>query len=475
LFTDFCEQNVFFAQESASSAGRLMKLSEIARTLREIRVVPVKTLGQNFLHDQNLARWMVEQAGISAGDFVLEIGPGLGAITEPALALGAKVLAIEKDRRLADFLRTRFAGRPCEIVHGDALDFEVRRLFSVGPVKLIGNLPYNIATQLLFQHLEYPTPIQVSVLMLQKEVAARLSAAPGSKDYGILTLVVQLQCRVEYLRTIPASVFLPSPEVDSAFVRLRPRSPNELPDHDRSLLLSLVRRGFSQRRKQLGKLLKEQVTDWPPTASEIGASVTARAEELSLEQWIALANSIQPPTGRRAGTDPAEQFAVVDEMDRVIGSARRSEVHGNNLRHRAVHIFIFNPAGELLLQKRSRWKDRDPNLWDSSAAGHVGAGEEYDAAAARELREELGASADLTRIVQLPASEKTGREYIWLYRGEHAGPFVPAGAEIDTVQFFAPEAIARWVEQRPEDFAAGFLECWRAFRLKSEPPNELRP
>jgi 16S rRNA (adenine1518-N6/adenine1519-N6)-dimethyltransferase len=222
-------------------------------------------------------------------------------------------------------------------------------------------------------------------------------------------------------------------------------------------------------------LLKEQVTDWPPTASEIGASVTARAEELSLEQWIALANSIQPPTGRRAGTDPAEQFAVVDEMDRVIGSARRSEVHGNNLRHRAVHIFIFNPAGELLLQKRSRWKDRDPNLWDSSAAGHVGAGEEYDAAAARELREELGASADLTRIVQLPASEKTGREYIWLYRGEHAGPFVPAGAEIDTVQFFAPEAIARWVEQRPEDFAAGFLECWRAFRLKSEPPNELRP
>jgi 16S rRNA (adenine1518-N6/adenine1519-N6)-dimethyltransferase len=448
-----------------------MKLSEIASTLREIRVVPVKTLGQNFLHDQNLARWMVEQAGISAADVVLEIGPGLGAITEPALASGANVLAIEKDRRLADFLRTRFAGRRCEIIDGDALDFEVRRLFPVRPVKLLGNLPYNVATQLLLQYFEYPTPIELAVLMLQKEVAARLSAAPRSKDYGILTLVVQLQCRVEYLRTIPASVFLPPPEVDSAFVRLRPRLPNELPDHDRNLLLSLVRRGFSQRRKQLGKLLKEQLTDWPSIAHGIGASVTARAEELSLEQWIALANLIQPTKARTAGTDPDEQFAVVDEMDRVIGSARRSEVHGNNLRHRAVHIFIFNPAGELLLQKRSRWKDRDPNLWDSSAAGHVGAGEDYDETAARELHEELEISAALTRVAQLPASAKTGEEFIWLYRGEHAGPFAPRAAEIDAVHFFAPEAIARWVDDRPEDFAPGFIECWRIFRLKNEPTS----
>ena len=185
---------------------------------------------------------------------------------------------------------------------------------------------------------------------------------------------------------------------------------------------------------------------------------------------------IQPAPPRTAGTDPEEEFAVVDEMDRVIGSAPRSEVHGNNLRHRAVHVFLFNRAGELLLQKRSHWKDRHPNLWDSSAAGHVGAGEEYDNTAARELQEELGVSADLTRVAQLPASAETGEEFIWLYRGEHEGPFAPARAEIDAVQFFAPEAVARWIEQRPDDFAPGCLEIWRVIvpnrsRLTTIPPN----
>ncbi len=155
-----------------------MKLSEIGNTLREICVVPVKTLGQNFLHDQNLARWMVQEAGISTTDFVVEIGPGLGAITEPVLATGAKLLAIEKDGRLADFLRRRFADPRFEIVHGDALEFDVGRLFPVGPVKLLGNLPYYVSTQLLLHYLEQPTPITVAVLMLQKEVAARLWASP---------------------------------------------------------------------------------------------------------------------------------------------------------------------------------------------------------------------------------------------------------------------------------------------------------
>ncbi len=394
---------------------------------------------------------------------VLEIGPGLGAITEPALESGAQLLAIEKDGRLADFLRARFAGRALQVVHGDALAYDVSQLFPRAPVKLLGNLPYNISTQLLLHYILSPTPITLAVLMLQKEVALRLSALPRSKDYGILTLILQSQCQVEYLRTIPASVFVPEPEVESAFVRLRPRAPNELFDYDRDLFVALVRRGFSQRRKQLGKLLREYLPDWPRAAVEVGASMTARAEELSLEQWIALANFVQPPSLRLAATDPAEEFAVVDENDRVIGTAPRGEVHGNNLRHRAVHLLIFNRVGELLLQKRSPWKDRHPNVWDSSAAGHVGAGEEYDAAAKRELKEELGIVADLTRVAQLTASERTGQEFIWLYQGEHEGPFAPARAEIDLVHFFAPETVAEWVGRRPGDFAPGFLECWRAF------------
>lgn len=444
-----------------------MKLSEIGHTLREIRVAPVKTLGQNFLHDQNLARWMVEQAEISPDDLVLEIGPGLGAITGPALETGAPVLAIEKDGRLAGFLRSHFAERALQVIHGDALEFEVPQLFPRAPVKLLGNLPYYVSTQLLLHYLQQPSPITIAVLMLQKEVATRLSAAPRSKDYGILTLIVQSQCQVEYLRTVPASVFVPQPEVDSAFVRLRPRLPNELPEFNHDLFAGLVRRGFSQRRKQLGKLLKEQLPDWPRTAAEVGASATTRAEELSLEQWIALTNLAPQPSLRLAGTDPAEEFTVVDENDRVIGAAPRGEVHGNNLRHRAVHLFIFNRAGQLLLQKRSRWKDRHPNVWDSSAAGHVEAGEEYNRTAERELAEELGVATALTPLARLPASEKTGQEFIRLYRGEHEGPFRPAGAEIDLVHFFAPETIAEWIARRPNDFAPGFLECWSAYRSAS--------
>jgi len=228
------------------------------------------------------------------------------------------------------------------------------------------------------------------------------------------------------------------------------------------LFVALVRRGFSQRRKQLGKLLREKLTDWPRAATEIGVTVQARAEELSLAQWIALTNFVQPAGPKSAGTDPLEQFAVVDKMDHVIGAAPRGEVHGNNLRHRAVHIFIFNRAGELLLQKRSRWKDRHPGLWDSSAAGHVNAVEEYDATATRELSEELGVTTELKRVAKLGASVQTGQEFIWLYRGEHEGPFVPARAEIDSVQFFPLDAVAPWIESRPGDFAPGFIECWRA-------------
>ena len=441
-----------------------MKLSQIGSLLREIRVAPVKSLGQNFLHDQNLARWIAQQAELSRDDFVLEIGPGLGALTGPALVAGAKVLAIEKDRRLVDFLREHFARQRLEVIHGDALEFEVKRLFADGPIKLLGNLPYYISTELLLRFLEEPTPIMLALLMLQKEVAARLSAPPRSKDYGIIALVLQSQYRVQYLRTVPATVFLPQPEVDSAFVRLTPRAQGELPDHDRELFLALIRRGFSQRRKQVGKLLREYVSDWSRAANAIGAGLQARAEELSLEQWIALTNFIRPLGSDHAGTDLAEEFAVVDENDRVIGTAPRREVHGNNLRYRAVHIFLFNRAGELLLQKRSRWKDRHPELWDSSVAGHVGAGEEYDATAARELREELGVTTELKRVAKLPASEQTGQEFIWLYRGEHEGPFAPPRGEIEAVQFFAVKDVARWIARRPDDFAPGFLACWRCAR-----------
>ncbi|MFL6583601.1 MAG: 16S rRNA (adenine(1518)-N(6)/adenine(1519)-N(6))-dimethyltransferase RsmA [Chthoniobacterales bacterium] len=439
-----------------------MKLSEIDRTLREIRVSPVKSLGQNFLHDQNLARLIVERAGVAKDDFVVEIGPGLGALTAVALESGARVLAIEKDARLAAFLGERFRGSALEVIHADALEFDLRPLFAERNVKLIANLPYYVSSQLVLKFTAYPSPISLWLLMLQKEMARRISAQPRSADYGALTLLIQLHCRVEYLRTVPAAVFVPQPEVDSALVRITPRRAGELPAHHPDAFRQLVRTGFSQRRKQLQKLLRDRVPDWEQVAARCRFDPKARAEELSLGQWIELSNltTVQPADGHESG--PEELFAVVDEKDRETGAAPRREVHANNLLHRAVHILIFNRHGEIFLQKRSPWKDRHPLLWDSSAAGHVAAGEKYGDAARRELLEELGVEAELEQVAKLPASEQTGQEFICIYRGTHEGPFELAAREIEFGDFFAVNVVSAWIDARPYDFAPGFLECWRA-------------
>jgi len=441
-----------------------MKLSEIDATLRKIRVAPVKTLGQNFLHDRNLARWIVERAELTPEDYVVEIGPGLGALTEFILEAGAHVLAIEKDQRLAHFLRERFVSDRLEILHGDALDFDIRHLFTKPRVKLLGNLPYYVSSQLLLKFTKYPSPISLWLLMLQKELARRLSATPGTSDYGALTLVMQLRHRVDYLRTVPKTVFIPQPDVDSAFVRISKRAPDELPNYNPESVLDLIRRGFSQRRKQLRNLLREQFPDWDEASRAVGFDPKTRAEELGLEQWIALSNISGSDHPWTSNETAAERFAVVDDQDRLLGEATRGEVHGNNLLHRAVHIFVFNHSGELFLQKRSAWKDRHPCLWDSSAAGHVGAGETYENAASREVEEELGVTMALNAVTKLPASEKTGQEFIWLYRAVHDGPFRLARSEIDHGEYFPTEIVSAWVQARQGDFAPGFLECWQAFR-----------
>jgi 16S rRNA (adenine1518-N6/adenine1519-N6)-dimethyltransferase len=443
-----------------------MKLSEISVTLRDIRVSPVRSLGQNFLHDQNLARHIVEQADLTDEDYILEIGPGLGALTECALAKGTHVLAIEKDARLAKFLREKFRSHKLEVLHADALRFDVRLLFEQRRVKLLGSLPYYISSQLLMKFVAYPSPISLWLFVLQKEMARRLSAGPSTSDYGALTLLVQLHHRVDYLRTIGASVFLPRPEVDSALVRITPRDPEELPACDDDLFAALVRRGFSQRRKQLGKLLRPEVADWEQTAEALGLDRKARAETLSLQQWIAVTNQVRPLEIPKRRTNDTERFPVVDKNDQLLGEACRAEVHGNNLRHRAVHILIFNDASEVYLQKRSRWKDRHPLRWDSSAAGHVSAGEEYDQAAQRELQEELGINVPLEKLLKLDASARTGQEFIYLYHGLLRGDPKPNRSEIEAGIFCSPAIVDGWVKARPQDFAPGFIECWGAYRGK---------
>jgi len=158
-----------------------------------------------------------------------------------------------------------------------------------------------------------------------------------------------------------------------------------------------------------------------------------------------------------------EIFDVVNERDDVIGQRPRREVHEQRLLHRAVHVLVFNSRGQLFLQKRSLKKDCFPGAWDSSASGHLDAGESYDACAVRELREELGLelAVPLKRLFKIDGCPETGYEFVWVYRCEAEGPFALHPEEIERGGWFAPVEISRWIAERPGDFASGFVLIWR--------------
>jgi isopentenyldiphosphate isomerase len=161
-----------------------------------------------------------------------------------------------------------------------------------------------------------------------------------------------------------------------------------------------------------------------------------------------------------------EIFDVVNERDEVMGQQPREAVHRLGLMHRAVHILVFNAAGQVFLQKRSMKKDRQPGLWDSSASGHVEAGEDYDACAVRELREEIGLQLAATpqRLFKLAASARTDQEHVWLYRSEAEGPFRLDPEEIERGGWFAPAEVTQWMGKQPEEFAGAFRLIWKRMR-----------
>jgi 16S rRNA (adenine1518-N6/adenine1519-N6)-dimethyltransferase len=437
-----------------------MKLSTIAATLAELGAKPTQSLGQNFLHDQNLARWIVEQVDIQPDEPWVEVGPGLGALTEFALERSQNGVLLEKDDRLIAWLKEHYA--QLQVVHGDALAFDKRELFSRGPVKLFGNLPYYVSSQLLFQFAEEPSPVSRFVFTLQRELAERLCAGPWTKEYGALTLLLGRRWQANLLRILPAHLFTPVPKVDSAVVSLTPRPDDEVPECDGALFTKLVKAGFAQRRKQLRKNLR--LENWSEIISAMGIPETSRAEELSLAQWVTLTNLVSGSKGNHAENAQdvnGEMFDVVDESNQVIDQRPRGEVHAKRLRHRAVHIFVFNKRGEIFLQKRSRWKDKQPRKWDSSAAGHVNAGDTYEITAPRELEEELGIQAPVELVGEIDACHNTGMEFVKIYRARHNGPFRLPPAEIESGGFFTIAQVAHWIATRPQDFAKGFMECWR--------------
>ena len=433
-----------------------MTLTEIQRALTNLQASPTRTLGQNFLHDQNLAQRIVELLEIQPGDHIVEIGPGLGALTCYLQRPDIRLTLIEKDDRLIDHLRQTFESGTTHVFHADALEFDLRKLWGQGPVKVIGNLPYYISTPLIAKYASSLSPASKLVLTLQLELAERLGAKSGKKEYGAMTVCVGRRWDVSLERKLPASVFYPRPKVDSAVITLQRREREDVSALNESRFESLVRRGFSERRKQLRKMLPELKPEWDALSSKLEVTATVRAEELSLKKWELLAGLTSPAHAQH----PEELFDVVDEQDIVLRAERREVVHVNNLRHRAVHMLLFNSAGELFLQKRSMWKDRNPGLWDSSAAGHVDSGENYLQAARRELQEELGiAPPELVNFGRLTPSPTTGWEFIELYRGSHEGPFQPAPMEIETGAFFEMEHIVTWAKNTPTDFSPVFLKC----------------
>ena len=440
---------------------------EIRQYLDDAGVLPSKQLGQNFLIDPNMARWIVEQLDCQPGDAVVEVGPGTGALSEHLLGKVRKLILIEFDARLAAALQRRFADRPdVEIHHADAARFDRRFLFRHRPLRFLGNLPYSSGGAILRNLLGSPQPFEKAVIMLQKEVIERLAAGPGDEGYGLLSLRIQADWQVQPLRKVPPDAFHPKPSIDSMVAVLTPRTTG-LPPFDRRKFDEILRRGFAQRRKQLGKQLPAQ-PPWPQVAQNLGLTPTARAEELDLAQWVRLARAYDEHPLKDNPQQPCERFDVVDEADQVIGQASRAEVHAAGLRHRAVHVFVFHPRGDLLLQKRSHLKDNHPGVWDSSVSGHLDQGEDYPAAARRELAEEMGIThAEPIEFGRIDACEATGMEHVRTYRITYDGPLRFPCAEIEAAMWFPQAEIAAWTQSRPQDFAPGFLECWKRHLLQS--------
>ena len=329
-----------------------MKLSDMRHLLGAGDIRLTKSLGQNFLHDGNQLRRIIAAAELTQTDMVLEIGPGLGPLTERLLGEAGEVLAIEKDLRLVEFLRQRFAdslnssnqesdisarilserpltpphtpsdgervsdgrvrggSRPTSLkpsasparnpvlrlIHADALEFLRDGPRDWRDWKLVANLPYSVASPILVELAQAVRPPERMVVTVQLEVAQRLTAGAGSRDYGVLTLLIQLRYEPRADFKIPASCFFPAPKVDSVCLTLLRRPEPLLNRAEAATFTRIVKRSFSQRRKMMLKLLKE---DWPAEAlqsayAEAGLPDSIRAESVTLGQFVTLSRRLAP-------------------------------------------------------------------------------------------------------------------------------------------------------------------------------------
>jgi 16S rRNA (adenine1518-N6/adenine1519-N6)-dimethyltransferase len=248
-----------------------------------------KRFGQHFLIDADVIERIVAAVAPAEGECIVEIGPGQAAITEPLAALASELHAIEFDRDLAATLRNRFADNTNVTIHeADVLDFDFASLGSA--LRIVGNLPYNISTPVLFHLLEYVDHLRDAHFMLQKEVVDRMAAEPGGRDFGRLTVMLGWQLETVHLFDVPPSAFSPPPKVMSSVVRLRPHPPGTYEVADPAVLASIVKAAFSKRRKTLRNALKGAVELADIEAA--GLEPALRPEQVGIPGWIRLANQL---------------------------------------------------------------------------------------------------------------------------------------------------------------------------------------
>ena len=248
-----------------------------------------RRFSQNFLHDAHYIERIVGAIDPRPADRIVEIGPGLGALTAPLIERAAAIAAVEIDRDLAARLRRRFTAEQLALVEGDALTLDWPALAAADPrpLRIVGNLPYHISTPLLFALLPIAAGVRDQHFMLQKEVVDRMVAAPGGRDYGRLSVMLQFRYRVMRLFIVPAGAFSPTPQVSSAIVRLLPRPAGELPAVDVDAFARVVGAAFGQRRKTLRNALAEVLDE--ASIRACGVDPGARAETLPVAAFVALA------------------------------------------------------------------------------------------------------------------------------------------------------------------------------------------
>lgn len=284
----------------------LLGATEIRKLADELALIPSKGLGQNFVHDSNICEKIVRLADIGADDLVIEVGPGLGSLSLSIVKKGAKLIAIEIDKRLADRLPKTLIEHGVDqesftVIAKDAMEIERAELTTLGgesrPLKLVANLPYNVSVPVLLHFLEMEI-FSDALVMVQSEVAQRLAAPPGSKEYGVPSAKVAWYADARLSDSIPRTVFWPIPRIDSSLLRLTMHQPLENETLRRSTF-AIIDAAFNQRRKMLrsslSPMLKELVPDSSPerVLESSGIDPTSRAESLSVDQFLTIARTIE--------------------------------------------------------------------------------------------------------------------------------------------------------------------------------------